>query len=81
MNTFHTIYSFMVRIFGGFVADIKRRIPWYLDDFTNALHPQCFASFVFLYFAALAPIVTFGGLLGQGTENFMVCIIDAHATT
>lgn len=30
---------------------------------------QCFASFVFLYFAVLTPIITFGGLLGDATDN------------
>jgi hypothetical protein len=30
---------------------------------------QCVATYFFIYFACLAPIVTFGGLLGDATEN------------
>ena len=35
---------------------------------------QCFATFIFLYFAVLTPIVTFGGLLGDATDNKMAAI-------
>ena len=30
---------------------------------------QCVASFFFIYFACLPPIITFGGLLGDATDN------------
>ena len=60
--------------FGGLLNDIKRKKPFYLSDFFNGLHPQCLSSFLFLYFACLAPIVTFGGLLGQATENRIATI-------
>ena len=30
---------------------------------------QCLAAFTFLYFACLTPLITFGGLLGEATEN------------
>nr|AAN75454.1 Na-dependent Cl/HCO3 exchanger [Doryteuthis pealeii] len=59
------------RIFGGLITDIKRKAPFYLSDITDALHVQSFASFVFLYFACLTPIITFGGLLGDATEQNM----------
>ena len=62
------------RLFGGLVGDIRRKAPFYLSDFKDALHIQCLASFVFLYFACLTPIITFGGLLGQATDNNMVII-------
>ena len=35
---------------------------------------KCFATFIFLYFAVLTPIVTFGGLLGDATDNKMAAI-------
>lgn len=58
------------RIFGGLIADIKRKVPFFLSDFKDALHVQCVASFFFMYFACLSPIITFGGLLGAATgEN------------
>ena len=62
------------KTFGGLLNDIKRKKPFYLSDFFNGLHPQCLSSFLFLYFACLAPIVTFGGLLGQATENRIATI-------
>ena len=57
------------RIFGGLLDDIKRKSKHYASDFSDGLTLQCFASFVFLYFAVLTPIITFGGLLGDATDN------------
>jgi len=59
------------RLFGGLINDIKRKAPWYLSDFTNAFALQSVASVVFLYFACLAPIITFGGLLADATGNYI----------
>lgn len=53
------------RIFGGLIRDIRRRYPYYLSDITDALSPQVLAAVIFIYFAALSPAVTFGGLMGQ----------------
>lgn len=53
------------RLFGGMVRDIRRRYPLYLSDITDALSPQVLAAVIFIYFAALSPAITFGGLLGQ----------------
>ncbi|XP_041118012.1 anion exchange protein 3-like isoform X2 [Polyodon spathula] len=57
--------------FGGLVKDIKRRYPQYLSDLRDVLHTQCLAAIVFIYFAALSPAITFGGLLGEKTEGMM----------
>ncbi|KAM5213003.1 band 3 anion transport protein isoform 1-T1 [Hipposideros larvatus] len=57
--------------FGGLVRDIKRRYPRYLSDITDALSPQVLATVIFIYFAALSPAVTFGGILGEKTQNQM----------
>jgi hypothetical protein len=62
------------RIFGGLINDIRHRYRHYLTDFTHGLHPQCLASTIFLFFACITPIVTFGGLMGQKTEGYMVCV-------
>ncbi|KAK2723290.1 hypothetical protein QYM36_001817 [Artemia franciscana] len=62
------------RIFGGLINDIKRKAPWYLSDFTDAFHVQSIASITFLYFASLSPIITFGGLLGDATEDRLAAI-------
>ena len=57
------------RLFGGLINDIKRKKKWYISDFTDGLHPQCISSFLFLFFANLAPIVAFGALLGKATHQ------------
>ena len=41
----------------------------YFSDFKDALAVQSIASYIFIYFACLTPIITFGGLLGDATEN------------
>nr|XP_035161767.1 anion exchange protein 3 isoform X4 [Callithrix jacchus] len=58
-------------IFGGLVRDVRRRYPHYPSDLRDALHSQCVAAVLFIYFAALSPAITFGGLLGEKTEGLM----------
>ena len=55
--------------FDGIVRDLKRRLPHYLSDFTDGFDRKCLASVLFLFFACLAPAVTFGGIMGLGTEG------------
>uniref|UniRef100_A0A1A9WUF8 Anion exchange protein n=1 Tax=Glossina brevipalpis TaxID=37001 RepID=A0A1A9WUF8_9MUSC len=62
------------RPFGGLFNDFKRKIPWYWSDFRDALSMQCVASWIFLYFACLSPIITFGGLLSQATGRNMAAM-------
>jgi len=62
------------RLFGGLINDIKRKAPWYLSDIKDALSVQCVASWIFLYFACLSPIITFGGLLSQATGKNMAAM-------
>ncbi|XP_067869376.1 anion exchange protein 2-like isoform X3 [Heterodontus francisci] len=57
--------------FGGLIRDIKRRYPKYLSDIKDALNTQCLAAIIFIYFAALSPAITFGGLLEEKTEGYM----------
>ncbi|XP_048869442.1 anion exchange protein 2b isoform X2 [Brienomyrus brachyistius] len=57
--------------FGGLIRDAKRRYPRYISDFRDALNPQCMAAVIFIYFAALSPAITFGGLLGEKTEGLI----------
>ncbi|XP_074553241.1 solute carrier family 4 member 1a (Diego blood group) isoform X2 [Halichoeres trimaculatus] len=57
--------------FGGMVKDIKRRYRHYISDYTDALNPQVLAAIIFIYFAALSPAITFGGLLADKTERMM----------
>ncbi|XP_072711114.1 anion exchange protein 2 isoform X1 [Ciconia boyciana] len=59
------------RPFGGLIRDVRRRYPKYLSDFRDALNPQCIAAVIFIYFAALSPAITFGGLLGEKTQDLI----------
>ncbi|XP_017152237.1 sodium bicarbonate cotransporter 3 isoform X15 [Drosophila miranda] len=62
------------RIFGGLINDVKRKIPWYWSDYRDAFSMQCVASWIFLYFACLSPIITFGGLLAEATGKNMAAM-------
>ncbi|XP_011500555.1 PREDICTED: electroneutral sodium bicarbonate exchanger 1 [Ceratosolen solmsi marchali] len=62
------------RLFGGLINDVKRKVPVYISDFKDALALQCVASFIFLYFACLSPIITFGGLLSEATGKNMAAM-------
>ncbi|XP_064542001.1 electroneutral sodium bicarbonate exchanger 1 isoform X11 [Drosophila montana] len=62
------------RLFGGLINDIKRKAPWYWSDYRDALSMQCVASWIFLYFACLSPIITFGGLLSEATGKNMAAM-------
>lgn len=55
------------RLFGGVVEDIRRRLPHYLSDFKDGVNPKALSSTLFLYFACLAPAVTFGGVMAVQT--------------
>lgn len=54
--------------------DLKRKAPWFWSDFKDALSIQCIASWIFLYFACLSPIITFGGLLSEATGRNMAAM-------
>ncbi|XP_066588803.1 electroneutral sodium bicarbonate exchanger 1 isoform X2 [Prorops nasuta] len=62
------------KLFGGLINDIRRKAPFYISDFKDAFALQCVASFIFLYFACLSPIITFGGLLSEATDKHMAAM-------
>ncbi|XP_049340845.1 anion exchange protein 3 isoform X3 [Astyanax mexicanus] len=57
--------------FGGVIHDIRRRYPHYMSDLKDAVDTQCIAAVIFIYFAALSPTITFGGLLGEKTQGMI----------
>ncbi|XP_059180675.1 solute carrier family 4 member 1b (Diego blood group) [Centropristis striata] len=59
------------RPFGGMIRDVKRRYQYYKSDITDALNAQVLAAVIFIYFAALSPAITFGGLLADKVDNMM----------
>ena len=63
--------TFSGRLFGGFIQDIRRRRTHYVSDFTDGLHSKCISSTLYLFFACLAPAVTFGGFMAISTGNQM----------
>ena len=54
------------------MADLRRRYPKYWSDIRDGLNLQCFATIIFIFFATLTTVVTFGGLLGDATNNNIV---------
>lgn len=67
-------------VFGGLVRDVKRRYPHYPSDLRDALHYQCVAAVLFIYFAALSPAITFGGLLGEAERWGLSAISKVSGT-
>lgn len=67
--------------FGGLIHDIRRRYPHYVSDFKDALDMQCLAAVIFIYFAALSPTITFGGLLGKNIATRKDIWIPCHCDT
>jgi len=61
--------QFTGRLFGGLMADIRRKLPWYLSDFTDAFHIQTVASIIYIYLATVTKAITFGGFLGDITDG------------
>jgi mannitol/fructose-specific phosphotransferase system IIA component (Ntr-type) len=57
------------RLFGGIVQDLRRRWPHYRDDFREGLHFKVVSSTLFLFFACLAPAITFGGVMAIQTDG------------
>ncbi|ODN05154.1 Anion exchange protein 3 [Orchesella cincta] len=57
--------------FGGLYNDIKRRLPFYVSDYTDAFNFQCFSTIVFMYFASIGFVITFAGLMGEKTKNLI----------
>lgn len=51
----------------GLKQDLARRLPHYVDDFRQGFQKKCVASILFMFFACIAPAVTFGGLMGGET--------------
>lgn len=64
-----TELAFTGRLFGGFIADIKRKLPYYKSDFKDGLHSSVYGTTLFIFFAALANAIAFGALTGALTGN------------
>ncbi|XP_018531193.1 electrogenic sodium bicarbonate cotransporter 1 [Lates calcarifer] len=54
---------------GGLILDIKRKLPFFASDFYDALHIQSLSAILFIYLGTVTNAITFGGLLGDATDN------------
>ncbi|ROJ30624.1 Electrogenic sodium bicarbonate cotransporter 1 [Anabarilius grahami] len=57
---------------GGLILDIKRKLPFFASDFYDAIHIQSLSAMLFIYLGTVTNAITFGGLLGDATENMQV---------
>ncbi|EDV26844.1 uncharacterized protein TRIADDRAFT_22844, partial [Trichoplax adhaerens] len=53
----------------GLLRDMRRRYAHYLSDYTDAFNLQCLTASVFIFFACMAPAITFGAILGDYTQG------------
>ncbi|XP_061439407.1 electrogenic sodium bicarbonate cotransporter 1 isoform X3 [Rhineura floridana] len=54
---------------GGLIKDIKRKAPFFASDFYDAFNIQALSAILFIYLATVTNAITFGGLLGDATDN------------
>uniref|UniRef100_A0A5F9D2F4 Anion exchange protein n=1 Tax=Oryctolagus cuniculus TaxID=9986 RepID=A0A5F9D2F4_RABIT len=57
------------RFCGGLIKDLKRKAPFFASDFYDALNIQSLSAILFIYLATVTNAITFGGLLGDATDN------------
>ncbi|KAJ8286690.1 hypothetical protein GJAV_G00042040 [Gymnothorax javanicus] len=62
--------AFTGRCCGGLLLDIKRKLPWLLSDFIDGFHIQSVSAVLFIYLGCITNAITFGGLLGDATDNY-----------
>ncbi|WKY03915.1 hypothetical protein Q1695_005133 [Nippostrongylus brasiliensis] len=54
------------RLFGGLAQDLKTKLPWFVSDFTDFFSgrlSQSLAATIFLFFANITSIITFGAVM------------------
>ncbi|XP_068089462.1 electrogenic sodium bicarbonate cotransporter 1 isoform X3 [Hyperolius riggenbachi] len=57
------------RFCGGLIEDVKRKAPFFASDFYDALSIQALSAMLFIYLGTVTNAITFGGLLGDATDN------------
>lgn len=71
----HMFALSLLRFCGGLIKDIKRKAPFFASDFYDALNIQALSAILFIYLATVTNAITFGGLLGDATDNMQVGLI------
>ncbi|KAG5840302.1 hypothetical protein ANANG_G00187360 [Anguilla anguilla] len=67
--------AFTGRFCGGLVLDVRRKLPWFPSDFYDGVHIQSISAVLFIYLGCVTNAITFGGLLGDATDNYQPLII------
>ncbi|XP_068460584.1 electrogenic sodium bicarbonate cotransporter 4 [Clinocottus analis] len=62
--------AFTGRFCGGLYLDIKRKLPWLPSDIYEGFHLQSISAVLFIYLGCITNAITFGGLLGDATDNY-----------
>ncbi|XP_061886830.1 electrogenic sodium bicarbonate cotransporter 4-like isoform X3 [Entelurus aequoreus] len=62
--------KFTGRLGGGLWLDIKRKVPFYCSDVYDGFHIQTISAVLFIYLGCITNAITFGGLLGDATDNY-----------
>ncbi|XP_042252070.1 electrogenic sodium bicarbonate cotransporter 4 [Thunnus maccoyii] len=62
--------KFTGRVGGGLWLDIKRKMPFYCSDIYDGFHIQTISAVLFIYLGTVTNAITFGGLLGDATDNY-----------
>ena len=62
------------------VDDIRRRLPFYADDFRQGLNLKAVATTIFLFFACFTAAVTFGALMSAETGGAITTVDMLLAT-
>ncbi|XP_037122611.1 electrogenic sodium bicarbonate cotransporter 4 isoform X7 [Syngnathus acus] len=62
--------KFTGRLGGGLWLDVKRKTPWYCSDIYDGFHIQSVSAVLFIYLGCITNAITFGGLLGDATDNY-----------
>jgi hypothetical protein len=68
----------ITRLGEGVRGDLRRRAPLYWKDWTDGFHPKAVSTVSFMYFACIAPVVAFGGMLAVltgGSMGVVECIL------
>ena len=73
-------FCLSLRFCGGLVLDVKRKLPFFASDFYDALHIQSLSTILFIYLGTVTNAITFGGLLGDATENMQVTLSNPPPT-
>ncbi|VDD89631.1 unnamed protein product [Enterobius vermicularis] len=65
------------RFFGGFWEDLQTKVPCYLSDYTDFFRgrlSQSFAAAIFLFFANVTSIITFGAVMEKALHRQVAAI-------